>query len=695
MLLGVAAVKLQNRAETRSDLFAVLQRNPALTHFSRPSDQSLTAVDVSPDGRLLAVSDQSGNVRFLDLTTWKQTGAAARVGTGVAPLAMSFSPDGRTLMVITTFPIGSALQAIDVATHTARVIRTWPNANPDPRPDSDTVAYSPDGRSIAMSLVDQALGDGTPTAATLMLIDAATGRTRWERPYPIRSGQEEPHVVFTSAGTLLTSAQHADTILWDTHSGRVLHRYGIGGLPAISADSGEVALGRNTPFRNAIQSSSVSVLNLRTGRARTLPETLSAARIGGIAFSPDGSRIVADALDGVHVWDVASGSIQESFAGQPAQSSAMAVDARFTTAFVGALDGTVAAFDLSGARRLGRTFAWNPSVDACNGESAGPCDAVNPRSDLLADTQSTGAVALVNLRTGRRVKMLPARDGSIADAVSFLPSGHTLVDGGSNGHVTLWDLATWRPIRTLHFPEPVQLTTPSPDGRLLAVQTQSTASSSSHVAIVQLATGKVLRTLTVPQGSGGLQFTSDGRELIAVGCCLDASTVASVDVRSGRVLFERSFTNPYPTVAVNPRSGMIALGGETGEVLFLDPRTGRAVRPPLQAANGAIAYVAFSPDGRRLAVSGGADGNVDLWDLRTRKLLGAPWGPYPDVMPRVLFDRTGRLLLIQPEKTEEWPMDVRTWELFACQVAGRNLSRNEWSDLLPNRPYQNVCRGND
>ena len=37
MLLGVAAVKLQNRAETRSDLLAVLQRNPALIHFIRPS----------------------------------------------------------------------------------------------------------------------------------------------------------------------------------------------------------------------------------------------------------------------------------------------------------------------------------------------------------------------------------------------------------------------------------------------------------------------------------------------------------------------------------------------------------------------------------------------------------------------------------------------------------------------------------
>ena len=34
-------------------------------------------------------------------------GAVAQVGNGVAPGAMSFSPDGRTLMVITIFPNGS------------------------------------------------------------------------------------------------------------------------------------------------------------------------------------------------------------------------------------------------------------------------------------------------------------------------------------------------------------------------------------------------------------------------------------------------------------------------------------------------------------------------------------------------------------------------------------------------------------
>jgi class 3 adenylate cyclase/WD40 repeat protein/tRNA A-37 threonylcarbamoyl transferase component Bud32 len=694
MLLGVAAVKLQDRVETRSDLLAVLQRNPALTHLIRPFSDQVIGVQVTPDRRSLAVADSSGVVRFIDLATWKPAGAEVHLGDAVAPRAMSFAPDGRTLMVVTVAANRSTLQAIDLTTRTARAIHTWADRNPLPPSGSAGVAYSPDGASIAVSLIREGEADGTPTAERLLMLDAATGRVRWQRPYPMRHAQEEPQVTFTPPGVLLTSAQHGDTILWNPRTGRVLRRYDIGGLPAISADGDEVALGRNTPVTDPVLSSGVSVLNLRTGRRRTLAANLSTGWIRGIALSADGSRIIADAFDGVHIWDAASGSILESFVGQPGQRSVMAVNPGVTTAFVGSQDGSVTAFDLSGTRRLGQMFTWNPPPDGCAGESAGPCNALEPRSDLLADTQFNGAVAIVNIRTERLVKMLPARDGNIADAVSFMPGGRTLIDGGSNGHVTLWDVASWRATETLRFSQPVQLTAPSPDGRLLAVQTQSQTSSSSHVAIVRLASGRVLQTHTVPDGSGGLRFSRDGRELVAVGCCHPGSAVISFDVRSGRELFRRTFAEHFQPAAVDPRSGMIGIGGQNGDVLFLDPRTGTPVRPPLQAAVGNINYIAFSPNGRSLAVSGGGYG-VNLWDLLTRKQIGSSFGPYLGVIPPVLFEPDGRLLVVLLEQAVQWPTDVGTWQRFGCQVAGRDLTRAEWHDLLPTRPYEPVCPGYD
>ncbi|MEA2210490.1 MAG: hypothetical protein QOF83_438, partial [Solirubrobacteraceae bacterium] len=66
LLLAAAGVKLQKRLETRSDLLAALQKNPALIRLIRPTRSEITALRVSPDGRLLAVADAAGAVRFID-----------------------------------------------------------------------------------------------------------------------------------------------------------------------------------------------------------------------------------------------------------------------------------------------------------------------------------------------------------------------------------------------------------------------------------------------------------------------------------------------------------------------------------------------------------------------------------------------------------------------------------------------------
>ena len=125
MLLAVAGVKLQNRVETRSDLLAALQRSPALIRVFRPAANEIEALRVSPDGRLLAVGDAAKVVRFIGIGTGRQQGAAVRLSNQVAPYAMSFSPDGRTLLVLTVGPDLTELDAIDVASRQARRIRGW------------------------------------------------------------------------------------------------------------------------------------------------------------------------------------------------------------------------------------------------------------------------------------------------------------------------------------------------------------------------------------------------------------------------------------------------------------------------------------------------------------------------------------------------------------------------------------------
>ena len=688
LLLAVAAVELQNRVETRSDLLAVLQRNPALVRFGRPFGDLLTGVQVSHDGTLLVVADSAGEVRFIDLARWR-FGTAVRLGRPVAPRAMSFSRDDRTLMVVTVGGARSELEAIDVGTRRVRQIRAWRGAVPTPPSGFAGVAYSPDGRRVAVSVITESPTDETPTAERLALLDAATGHTRWQRGYPMRPGQEEPHVAFTSAATLLTSAQHGDTILWNARRGRIVRRYDIGGLPAVAADGRAAALGMNSPATDAVVSARVAILDLRTGRHRTLSANLPTAWIRGIAFTPDDARIVAGAFDGVHVWDVATGAITESYVGQPGQRSVFALDPRGATVIFGAQDGSIAAFDVAGQRRLGRVLKWT-GAGTCGGQS-GPCDVVNRQSELLADTQVDGSVALVSLRTLRLVRTLPARDGRDANAVSFLPDGRTLVNGGSNGKVTVWDVGDGRVARELRFSDPVVWTAASPDGKLLAVQTQSARSQDSRVNVVDLATGRVLQSHTVQHGFGGLDFSRGGGELVALGCCGRGSTVVAWDTRSGRQIFSRSASDHATAIDVAPDSQLVGVATQDGKVLFLDARSGKPARPPIQAATGNIAYLTLSADGRSLAV-GAADNAVSIWNLRSRKRLGNPFGPYPGFIPSTIFEPSGRLLISgADESAVEWPIDVRTWERFACRAAGRDLTRQEWNDLVANRPYRQVC----
>ena len=100
--------------------------------------------------------------------------------------------------------------------------------------------------------------------------------------------------------------------------------------------------------------------------------------------------------------------------------------------------------------------------------------------------------------------------------------------------------------------------------------------------------------------------------------------------------------------------------------------------------------MAFSPDGRTLAVAAD-DGTASLWDVGSRTRLGDPFGPAPGVIPDLLFEPNGRLLVGGVSNAVQWPIDVRTWERFACRVAGRQLTRAEWADTLPDRPYERVC----
>ena len=152
-----------------------------------------------------------------------------------------------------------------------------------------------------------------------------------------------------------------------------MRRFALGGVPALAPDGRTVALGQNSPSAGDL-SASVVLLDLRTGSHRALLANLPDDWIRSLAFTPDGSKIAGAATDGMHVWDLASGKIAESYVAQAGPESLSALDPGDRHPHLRPAGRQPAAFDLSGARSLGRAFTWNTPGQSCPDT---PCMVVN------------------------------------------------------------------------------------------------------------------------------------------------------------------------------------------------------------------------------------------------------------------------------------------------------------------------------
>ena len=251
-------------------------------------------------------------------------------------------------------------------------------------------------------------------------------------------------------------------------------------------------------------------------------------------------------------------------------------------ALLGTSDGIVSLWDPDGGRRLGRRFFWGPIDNGC---LTNPCSVIDPRGALMATSQADGTTALVDLRTKRLDRTLPARDGDLAGGISFSSDGRRLATGGTAGSVTIWDPASGAVLDRLRYADPVSWTAISPDGRLLAAQRQAAGAADSFVDVRELPSGRPLFSRRVRSGAGGLQFSHDSRVLFAVGCCEQGSTVIAWDARTGAERFERHPSRTCPAFALAPDSRTLFVGTADGAVLTLDARTGRERAPAIEVTS--------------------------------------------------------------------------------------------------------------
>jgi hypothetical protein len=84
-------------------------------------------------------------------------------------------------------------------------------------------------------------------------------------------------------------------------------------------------------------------------------------------------------------------------------------------------------------------------------------------------------------------------------------------------------------------------------------------------------------------------------------------------------------------------------------------------------------------------------GDTVLLDVASGQRMGTAFPVVTGTIAVPLFGRNGDFVIGYIPNVADWPTDLGSWERFACQVAGRDMTPTEWADVLPNRSYQHVC----
>ncbi len=260
---------------------------------------------VAPDNRTIAEGAANGDVVLTDLTTGRELKRFHAVDGGIVS-AVSFSPDGRSLLVSADSPgqytsktkTWLEIWALSPQPHVVRQFDTsgWPFIS--------WSAWSPDGRTVATTgfLDDQNSRD----AGAVGEWNAATGRPL-APPLRIKGGYSVV-VAFAPHGTdvAVGGAFSIDSFIANPAAGKVLVT--LKG----SNSTGELGQGLayspdGTKVATAQWDGTIRIWDARTGRQLAKISDLGQDVVEGVAWSPDGRTLaVTDWDPSLRLYDVAT-----------------------------------------------------------------------------------------------------------------------------------------------------------------------------------------------------------------------------------------------------------------------------------------------------------------------------------------------------------------------------------------------------
>jgi WD40 repeat protein len=288
------------------------------------------------------------------------------------------------------------------------------------------------------------------------------------------------------------------------------------------------------------------------------------------------------------------------------------------------------------------------------------------RLDRYGDPLPAGAVArLGTLRFNR------ARVGCVV----FTPDGKSVVSGGLDGRVHVWDRQTGREVRGFRARgDQIDLLALSPNGRLIATVAHSEA---TQVRLYILALGWPYRRFLGHTSSvRGIAFSPDGKTLAS--CAGDSVRIWDVSTEQGRSLEGAPSLEAgdvcCEVVAFSPDGTSLIAGDSKGVLYFWDTSTWKLSRK-LAGHASAVKQLVFPARGTRL-VAGHNDHSVRFWDLAAGKRLHLCRGVAPAIFWGLALAPDGRTAAGSPDGES-----VRCWDTITGKERWRARVPEEVTSL--------------
>jgi WD40 repeat protein len=586
-----------------------------LRHIAGPL-KDLSAVAISPDGKLLAASNGDGVVCLWEAST----GNVVRrlEGRKDAVRALAFSAQGDLLAV----GDHSNLRLWEVSSGKLLHVMEGKEGG------IDSVAFSPDGRLMA--------------AAGLGIWDTATGKKLHALP-----GAEETYcqaIFFSKDGQFLITVGQDATVVWETATGQQRERLKgpgqFGATVALSPDGRTLAIGGR-----------FGVVRLWDWAAAKEVRVIcrQVLDVQGVAFSRSGNTLAsADNRGKISLWDVATGQPKGPVSAHRQGLTSVAYvpgTARLATA---AWDGTVRLWDTNSGKEAVRLEI--PQSERDDHDKTGPNAlptgveasmlghfALSPDGKLFAASRWDKVIVMWDAVTGKEVKRFPGSRLAFSPDNKLIACIQYVSSSSRPKSIWIYDRGTVKKLRELptglrsiSFDLPVFL----PDSKtLMAIEfvpprnNKGAFGMESHIVSWDATTGRESKGFDGMVGYSADYFESASQKLSPDGRTLatdrffssdrktDSNAILLWETASGQRRGELSGDKgQVRDIAFSPDGRLVASAATYSAARLWDLYSCKEIGN-LEGHRGWVHAVAFAPDGKTLA-TGSTDATALIWDLR-------------------------------------------------------------------------------